>query len=331
MTWGITALGGACVVLMPFLSQLFGTSQADAQRKILDVALGFASGVMLAASFFSLLEPAAEMARENPTYGDSYAWVPPAIGFSLGAVFILGCDVLLSKFGIADEEDLILASALGKQPTNHNSDSEGEFQQSPDEVVVILPSNNKNKSNNLRQRKPFDESNNENAQSNDFEIVHAKKRKNEEWKRVLLLVLAVTVHNFPEGLAVGVGFGSVGKSATATFERARNLAIGIGLQNFPEGLAVSMPLYRHGQSLWKCVFWGQLSGMVEPIGGLLGAWAVTHVEPLLPYALAFAAGAMIYVVVDSLVPEVVVSGNREHGTWGCMIGFVIMMTLDLGL
>ena len=168
---------------------------------------------------------------------------------------------------------------------------------------------------------------------------------------MMLLVIAITVHNFPEGLAVGVAFGgqdpakehavteTVGSDAEAgsggsrytTFESARNVAVGIGLQNFPEGLAVSMPLRRQGVPLWTCFWYGQLSGMVEPVGGLLGAWAVRAVEPLLPYALAFAAGAMVFVVVDELVPEAAESGNKRLSTLGCMLGFILMMSMDVGL
>ncbi len=148
---------------------------------------------------------------------------------------------------------------------------------------------------------------------------------------MVLLVTAITVHNFPEGLAVGVGFGAIGKSPHATFSSARSLAIGIGLQNFPEGLAVSLPLRRVGFSRRRAFFWGQLSGMVEPIGGYLGAVAVTLVEPALPYALALAAGAMVYVVVDELVPQAHESGNPRLATWGCIFGFVVMMALDVAL
>ncbi|ELU17006.1 hypothetical protein CAPTEDRAFT_201889 [Capitella teleta] len=133
---------------------------------------------------------------------------------------------------------------------------------------------------------------------------HSKEtERSVSWKRILLLIVAITIHNIPEGLAVGVGFGAIGKSATATFENARNLAIGIGIQNFPEGLAVSLPLRGSGMGIWKSFWYGQLSGMVEPIAGVFGALAVVVAEPILPYALAFAAGAMIYVVLDDIVPE----------------------------
>uniref|UniRef100_A0A8C0V944 Zinc transporter ZIP11 n=1 Tax=Cyanistes caeruleus TaxID=156563 RepID=A0A8C0V944_CYACU len=143
------------------------------------------------------------------------------------------------------------------------------------------------------------------------------------WRRITLMILAITIHNIPEGLAVGVGFGAVGKSASATFQSARNLAIGIGIQNFPEGLAVSLPLRGAGFSTWKSFWYGQLSGMVEPLAGVLGAWAVALAEPLLPYALGFAAGAMVYVVMDDIIPEL--------ASWSSMLGFVVMMSLDVGL
>lgn len=124
-----------------------------------------------------------------------------------------------------------------------------------------------------------------------------------QWKRIMLLVIAITVHNIPEGLAVGVSFGAIGNTESATFESARNLAIGIGIQNFPEGLAVSLPLHAAGFSVFRAFWYGQLSGMVEPIFGILGAVAVTVASIILPYALSFAAGAMIYIVADDILPE----------------------------
>uniref|UniRef100_A0A4W5K037 Zinc transporter ZIP11 n=1 Tax=Hucho hucho TaxID=62062 RepID=A0A4W5K037_9TELE len=138
------------------------------------------------------------------------------------------------------------------------------------------------------------------------------------------------------GLAVGVGFGAIGKTSSATFESARNLAIGIGIQNFPEGLVVSLPLPGAGMSTWKASWYGQLSGMVEPIAGLLGAVAVVLAEPLLPYALAFAAGAMVYVVVVDIIPEAQIDvlltvGNGKLASWTSILGFVVMMSLDVGL
>ncbi|XP_070250450.1 zinc transporter ZIP11 isoform X4 [Myotis yumanensis] len=151
------------------------------------------------------------------------------------------------------------------------------------------------------------------------------------WRRITLLILAITIHNIPEGLAVGVGFGAVEKTVSATFESARNLAIGIGIQNFPEGLAVSLPLRGAGFSTWRAFWYGQLSGMVEPLAGLFGAFAVVLAEPLLPYALAFAAGAMVYVVMDDIIPEAQISGNGKLASWTSILGFVVMMSLDVGL
>ncbi|XP_047562271.1 zinc transporter ZIP11 isoform X4 [Lutra lutra] len=151
------------------------------------------------------------------------------------------------------------------------------------------------------------------------------------WRRIALLILAITIHNIPEGLAVGVGFGAIGKTASATFESARNLAIGIGIQNFPEGLAVSLPLRGAGFSPWRAFWYGQLSGMVEPLAGVFGAFAVVLAEPLLPYALAFAAGAMVYVVIDDIIPEAQISGNGKLASWASILGFVVMMSLDVGL
>ncbi|XP_032947042.1 zinc transporter ZIP11 isoform X3 [Rhinolophus ferrumequinum] len=151
------------------------------------------------------------------------------------------------------------------------------------------------------------------------------------WRRIALLILAITIHNIPEGLAVGVGFGAIEKTASATFESARNLAIGIGIQNFPEGLAVSLPLRGAGFSTWRAFWYGQLSGMVEPVAGLFGAFAVVLAEPILPYALAFAAGAMVYVVMDDIIPEAQISGNGKLASWASILGFVVMMSLDVGL
>ncbi|XP_014807677.1 PREDICTED: zinc transporter ZIP11-like, partial [Calidris pugnax] len=159
----------------------------------------------------------------------------------------------------------------------------------------------------------------------------AQSAGSSSWRRILLMILAITIHNIPEGLAVGVGFGAVGKSASATFQSARNLAIGIGIQNFPEGLAVSLPLRGAGFSTWKAFWYGQLSGMVEPLAGIFGAFAVMVAEPLLPYALGFAAGAMVYVVMDDIIPEAQTSGNGKLASWTSILGFVVMMSLDVGL
>jgi len=152
------------------------------------------------------------------------------------------------------------------------------------------------------------------------------------WQRSVLLVLSITLHNIPEGLSVGVAFGAIAAGLpSANISGALALALGIGIQNFPEGVSVSVPLRREGLSRFKCFWYGQLSGFVEPIAGVLGALAVILVKPMLPYALAFAAGAMIFVVVEELIPESQAEKNTDISTMGAMLGFVIMMILDVAL
>lgn len=250
-TWFVTALGASAVFFFKSID-----------RRVLNGMLGFASGVMIAASFWSLLAPAIQMAEENERIP---AWIPATVGFLCGALFL----------GLMDR--LIPHLHMG------------------------LP-------------------------TEDAEGIHT------HWKRVVLLVLAITLHNIPEGLAVGVAFGAVGANIpAASLAGAMALALGIGLQNFPEGAAVSIPLRREGVSRLKSFWFGQLSGMVEPIAGVLGAAAVLIMRPILPYALAFAAGAMIYVVVEELIPEAQHGKHSDFATMGAMIGFAIMMTLDVAL
>lgn len=247
-TWLLTALGAGAVFLV-----------RDFSRRVLDAMLGFAGGVMIAASFWSLLAPAIEMSEG----GGLPVWIPPAAGFMLGGLFLLAVDKTLPHLhaGFA---------------TNA---AEG------------LPST---------------------------------------WKRSVLLVLAITLHNIPEGLAVGVAFGALAAGIpSATFAGAVALAVGIGLQNFPEGMAVSVPLRREGMSRAKAFFWGQLSAVVEPIAAVIGAEAVMLAQPILPYALSFAAGAMIFVVVEELVPESQREGHSDIATMGALAGFVVMMILDV--
>ena len=249
-TWGVTALGAGLVFFFK-----------EFNKKVLDAMLGFAAGVMTAASFWSLLAPSIELS-ENLGY---LPWIPPLVGFLLGGAFLKGVDKILPHLHIGLEEE----KAEGIHTT---------------------------------------------------------------WKKSLLLVLAITLHNIPEGLAVGVAFGAVGAGIpSATFAGAVALALGIGIQNFPEGAAVSVPLRREGLSRWKSFLYGQASGLVEPIAGVLGALLVTVMRPILPYALAFAAGAMIYVVVEEVIPEAQGSGNSDFATVGAMLGFAIMMTLDVAL
>ncbi|MCS7010912.1 MAG: ZIP family metal transporter [Anaerolineales bacterium] len=249
-TWGMTATGAGMVFFFKSI-----------QRKILDSMLGFAAGVMIAASFWSLLAPAIDLAAEM----DIPDWFPAVIGFLLGGLFLWGVDKILPHLHIG-------------LPTE---DAEG-----------IKTS----------------------------------------WQRSILLVLAITLHNFPEGLAVGVAFGAVAAGIpSAALAGAVALAIGIGLQNFPEGAAVSIPLRREGFSRLKSFLYGQASGLVEPIAGILGAAAVLWMRPILPYALAFAAGAMIYVVVEELIPESQSSKDTHFSTFGAMLGFAVMMLLDVAL
>ena len=250
-TWLLTALGAAVVFFFKKIN-----------RKVLDGMLGFASGVMIAASFFSLLAPAVDMSEAN----GQTAWLVVGIGFAAGCLFLFLADKLLPHMHI------------GPGP-----------------------------------------------EENKTEGIHT------HWKKSVLLVTAITLHNIPEGLAVGVAFGALAAGfPSATLAGAIALAVGIGIQNFPEGTAVSVPLRRQGLSRGKSFFWGQLSGMVEPIAGVLGALAVVLFQPILPYALAFAAGAMIYVVAEELIPEAH-SGHSDIATMGVVIGFVVMMMLDVGL
>ena len=250
-TWGMTALGATLVFATKTINQRF-----------LDSMLGFAGGVMIAASYWSLLGPAIEMSGDNAIG----SWFPAAFGFLLGGIFLWGID-------------------------------------------KILP--------HLHPNAPLGEA----------EGVNPKERK-----RSTLLVLAITLHNIPEGLAVGIAFGALANGGTeASLAGALTLALGIGIQNFPEGVAVSMPLRGEGMSRRKSFFYGQFSGMVEPIAAVIGALAVTFIEPLLPYALSFAAGAMIFVVVEEVIPSSQEKGNKDLASMSLMVGFVLMMILDVAL
>ena len=249
-TWAVTALGAAFVFLNKTIS-----------RRVLVIMLGFAAGVMIAASFFSLLLPAIDMAEASGTPG----WLPAVVGFLTGGAFLYGIDKLLPHLHIGLDTD----------------QSEGI---------------------------------------------------KTHWQRSVLLVLAITLHNFPEGLAVGVAFGAVAAGVpSASLTSALALALGIGLQNFPEGMAVSMPLRGEGISRGKAFMLGQASGIVEPIAGVLGALAVITMQSILPYALSFAAGAMIYVVVEELIPESQRGESTDLGTLGAMVGFAVMTFLDVAL
>ena len=234
--------------------------------------LGISGGVMIAASFWSLLAPALEHA-EIQGWG-SHAYVPVACGFICGGALLQLTDALLTKMeGGLEELDLYKQVATGEE----------------------------------------------------------KNTRVQRLRRLILLIFAITIHNFPEGMAVGVAFGAIGSTPKATLGGAVSLAIGIGIQNFPEGLAVSLPLMREGISPLRSFWYGQLSGIVEPVGGLLGAAFVHYCKPMLAFTMALAAGAMIFVVADSLVPEMQSHGNKALAMQGMMLGFVIMMVLDVAL
>ncbi|TDH73331.1 hypothetical protein CCR75_000549 [Bremia lactucae] len=229
VTWGFTALGSAMVFVLD-------VKDKHTSQKILDGMLGFAGGVMLAASYWSLLAPAIEIAKESDLYGPNgrYSFIPAAIGFMLGALTLFGTERALPLF----EKYL----GVRIQSKGGNTDFE-----------VLKKKKNDDYISNNNKRECYDK---------------PTMNSTSSFRRVLLLVFAITLHNLPEGMAVGVGFGSVGYSARASFANAVNLAIGIGLQNFPEGLAVSMPLKREGMSTFRAFMWGQASGLVEPIGGV---------------------------------------------------------------
>ena len=254
-TWGVTALGAALVFFFKKINQ-----------HVLNTMLGFASGVMIAASFWSLLAPAIVMAEQHSTLP---AWLVAATGFLLGAGFLWLADQML--------------------PHIHMDSHAGDKAEG-------IPTH---------------------------------------LRRSILLVLSITLHNFPEGLAVGVAFGAAASgNPEITIMSALAVAIGIGIQNFPEGAAVSIPLRREGLSRRKSFFYGQASGLVEPIAGVIGALLVASMQAVLPYALSFAAGAMIYVVVEELIPES--QQGKDHAgthfaTIGCIVGFAVMMILDVAL
>ncbi|WP_082232844.1 ZIP family metal transporter [Halobacillus massiliensis] len=249
-TWGMTALGAALVFI----------GKKDNQ-KAMDGMLAFSGGVMIAASFWSLLAPAIEMAEANGTP----SWMPALIGFLLGGVFLLMVD----------------------------------------QVMPIL-------------------------EKNDKFLYDIKDKKAK--RRTGLLIFSITLHNIPEGLAVGVAFGALAADfSTASLTGAMALALGIGIQNLPEGTAVSMPLRRDGMSKRKSFFYGQASGIVEPIAAVAGALAVIFIEPLLPYALSFAAGAMIFVVAKEIIPGSHEKGHAQIASICLMVGFAVMMTLDVAL
>lgn len=248
-TWGMTAIGAALVFTTKTMNQ-----------KLMDGMLGFAGGVMIAASFWSLLSPAIEMSENGPFP----SWFPAAFGFLLGGFFLWMADKIIPHL----------------HPT------------SP--------------------------------------LINAEGIKPENKRRSTLLVLAITLHNIPEGLAIGVAFGAIASGfPSASLAGAIALAIGIGIQNLPEGTAVAMPLRRDGMSRRKSFFYGQFSGMVEPISAVVGVLAVSFMTPILPFALSFAAGAMIFVVVEEVIPGSQENGNKDLASICLMLGFTVMMILDV--
>jgi len=309
LTWFLTALGASGVFV---LTGITGKNQ----RKILSSSLGFAAGVMLAASYWSLLAPAVELTKTSTFWGGNALLeiIPVTFGFLMGALFVYVADGILDSMGVGSPA-VALAVATEKYGMSGNNIYHNGYNKT--DYTGIMESGNQY----------------QNDHGHDQSAAHCKDNasSNAQWKRILLLIVAITVHNIPEGLAVGVGFGAIGKSPLATFESARTLCIGIGIQNFPEGLAVSLPLAASGFSTMKAFWYGQLSGMVEPIAGVLGAVLVTVLEPILPWALAFAAGAMVYVVISDIVPEAHQGGYEKLANWSAMIGFVVMMSLDVGL
>ncbi|XP_062937265.1 zinc transporter ZIP11 [Cynocephalus volans] len=317
-TWGMTAAGAALVFVF-----------SSGQRRILDGSLGFAAGVMLAASYWSLLAPAVEMATSSGGFG-AFAFFPVAVGFTLGAAFVYLADLLMPHLGVAEDPQTALALNFDSALMKKKADPEGPTLLFPESELSIRI--DKSENGEAYQRKKAVATG---LLEGPAPAVPARGNLTQpgvsSWRRIALLILAITIHNVPEGLAVGVGFGAIEKTASATFESARNLAIGIGIQNFPEGLAVSLPLRGAGFSTWRAFWYGQLSGMVEPLAGVFGAFAVVLAEPILPYALAFAAGAMVYVVMDDIIPEAQISGNGKLASWASILGFVVMMSLDVGL
>uniref|UniRef100_A0ABM5FN82 Zinc transporter ZIP11 n=1 Tax=Pogona vitticeps TaxID=103695 RepID=A0ABM5FN82_9SAUR len=318
LTWGLTAAGAALVFIF-----------SSGQRRILDGSLGFAAGVMLAASYWSLLAPAIELAEDSGKFG-VFAFLPVAVGFTLGAAFVYFADLLLPWLGISEPPYTALALSCDSRVAKEKYEDQPLHHQQYENELSIRIDKGENGEPYQRRKGTGGSQLDGSAPSQTFRD-STPVPPSSSWRRIMLLILAITIHNIPEGLAVGVGFGAIGKSASATFESARNLAIGIGIQNFPEGLAVSLPLRGAGFSTLKAFWYGQLSGMVEPLAGLFGAFAVVLAEPLLPYALAFAAGAMVYVVMDDIIPEAQVSGNGKLASWTSILGFVVMMSLDVGL
>ena len=248
-TWFMTAAGSSLVF---FFREL--------DKRVSNIMLGFAAGVMIAASFWSLLQPAIEQSMHM----GRLSFVPALVGFLLGGLFLWAMDKIIPHLHLGFPDSACEGPACSAE-------------------------------------------------------------------RSILLVLAITLHNIPEGLALGVAFGAIAQGDSTAFVSACVLAFGIGIQNFPEGAAVSIPLRSSGMSRGRSFHYGQLSAVVEPVFSVIGAWLVSYITPLLPYALAFAAGAMIFVVVEELIPESQLGGGSDYSALGTMGGFAIMMALDVAL
>ena len=409
----VTALGASLVFFVP------STLSVRHHRLLLDTSLGFAAGVMLAASYFSLLAPAIEFAQESGQYGENGAWsfVPASVGVLLGGLFVHLSDRLLphsetdtvtmlasqrkadskrrasitttATNGTTSGDRAVADSAepssppLPRQQLMRRTKSTAQSAAALEAAAIATPprsaKSNKKKSA-MRRMDSVQLLHNMESQTADEQYTNGEKApqpplravsaassaaSSASWRRMMLMIVAIVIHNFPEGMAVGVAFGATAdkrnttsssataSSSPASFQSAVSLTIGIALQNFPEGLAVSLPLLRLGYSPLRSFFYGQLSGLVEPFGGVLGAAVVGWVQPVLPYALAFAAGAMIFVVMDDLAVEIKTGASEEAvegesgssgggsvekgggsggvGMAGVMIGFVVMMSLDVGL
>lgn len=248
-TWGVTALGASLALFFNNLN-----------KRVSNIMLGFAAGVMIAASFWSLLAPAIEMSAHM----GFFSFVPALVGFLLGGAFLWWLDKIIPHLHLGF-------------PTSKSEGGKSDF------------------------------------------------------NRSFLMVFAIAMHNIPEGLALGVAFGAVATGDSNALTAALGLTLGIGLQNFPEGAAVSIPLRSGGMSRGRSFWYGQLSAVVEPVFAVLGAWLVTFIQPILPYALAFAAGAMIFVVVEELIPESQIGDGADVSAIGTMLGFALMMVLDVAL
>jgi len=314
-TYGMTVLGAGTVFITKNVS-----------KKLMDFFYGFTAGVMISTSCFGLIEPAMTESS-NQKWSQHVPWVPVSVGFILGAGFLKFVEMYFSG-----------AHGHGHAPgTEHSSTTSEQIaleNTSEDPVSEILIHNEHNNNNNNDDNviKPIWNNN-----RNCFDRITSLMWGNEKTdtvklRRTMLLVIAITLHNFPEGVAVGVAFGNImyAEDKDRAFHNAITLAFAVGIQNIPEGIGISMPLRREGMSQTRAFLLGQASGLVEPIGGIIGVLSVQLVRPLLPVALSFAAGAMLFVVMEELIPESQ-NGNKNWATFGTLLGFLIMTILESSL